>query len=237
MADTQALGGHNGGQYGGGGYSGDPFGLVDVTGQAPGSSRPDEAPARPGHRHDPRIDPPTSADRRRLLRWAALLAFCPVCLGVVVWAAIGMNGSYPTVKPPVPSGWQAVPGIYASFSAPSSWSLQQSMSDSSGDIYYSGPGGGAGESVAEADHQPPHLGPLPAIVGSFLEVPYRVTSVTGARIKNATVAWHYNFSLKGGGTAVGVLAWVKPTQSEIWMIVSPVSATTERALSTLTLAT
>jgi hypothetical protein len=228
MADTQALGGHNGGGH---------FGLADPTAEAPGGFVPGEGPAPPGQRHDPRIDPPTSADRRRLLRWAALLAFCPICLGVVVWAAIGMNGSYPTVKPPVPNGWQAVPGIYASFAAPSSWSLQQSMSDSSGDIYYSGPGGGAGESVTEADHEPPHLGPLPAIVGSFLEVRYRVTSVTGTSVKNATAAWRYDFSLKGGGTAVGVLAWVKPTQSEIWMIVSPVSATTERALSTLTLAT
>jgi hypothetical protein len=192
----------------------------------------------PGQRrHDPRIDPPTRDDRRRLWRWAALLAFCPICLGVVVWAALGMNGSYPTVKPPVPAGWQSVPGVYASFSVPSGWSLKQFMSDASGDIYYSGPGGGVGESVTQADRAPQVHGRLPQVVGTFLGWKYQVSSVSQTKIANATMAWRYRFRLVNGTSSVAVLAWVKPTQSEVWLVASRDSATTEKAISTLTLAT
>ena len=195
------------------------------------------AGAPPGQRrHDPRIDQPTRADRRRLWKWGALLAFCPICLAVVVWAALEMNGSYPTVKPPVPSGWQSVPGIYASYSVPGSWSLKQFLSDASGDVYYSGAGGGVGESVTQADRAPNANGPLPEIVGTFLGWKYRVTSVSPTKIANATMAWRYRFHLVNGTSSVGVLAWVKPTQSEVWLIASKGSATTEKALSTLTLA-
>jgi hypothetical protein len=187
-------------------------------------------------RHDPRIDPPTKADRRRLWRWAALLAFCPICLGVVVWAALGMNGSYPTVKPPVPAGWQSVPGIYASFSVPGGWSLKQFLSDASGDVYYSGAGGGVGESVTQADRAPDANGRLPEIVGTFLGWKYHVSSVVETKLANATRVWRYRFHLANGRSSVGVLAWVKPTQSEVWLVASRDSATTEKALSTLTLA-
>ena len=148
-----------------GGHLGQPgYGQHDgVTNGHPGDGEARDVPPAGGQtllqhtgprRHDPRIDPPTKADRRRLWRWAALLAFCPICLGVVVWAALGMNGSYPTVKPPVPAGWQSVPGIYASFSVPGGWSLKQFLSDASGDVYYSGAGGGVGESVTQADRAP-----------------------------------------------------------------------------------
>jgi hypothetical protein len=187
-------------------------------------------------RHDPRIDQPTKADRRRLWRWAALLAFCPICLGVVVWAALGMNGSYPTVKPPVPAGWQSVPGIYASFSVPGGWSLKQFLSDASGDVYYSGAGGGVGESVTQADRAPDANGRLPEIVGIFLGWKYHVSSVVETKLANATKVWRYRFHLANGRSSVGVLAWVKPTQSEVWLVASRDSATTEKALSTLTLA-
>ena len=190
-----------------------------------------------GRRHDPRIDPPTKQDRRKLWRWVALMAFCPICLGVVVWAAVGMNGSYPTVKPPVPAGWQSVAGIYASFSVPRSWSLKQFMSDAAGDIYYSGPGGGIGESVTQADNAPQAGGRLPAIVGTFLGWKYQVSSFTPMKIANATVAWRYRFHLENGTSTTGVLAWVKPTQSDVWLVASKDSSTTEKAISTLTLAT
>lgn len=187
-------------------------------------------------RHDPRVDPPTREDRRRLWRWVALLAFCPVCLGVVVWAALSLNGSYPTVKPPVPAGWKPVAGVYASFSVPRSWSLKQFMSDSAGDIYYAGPGGGVGESVTQAAKMPAHQGPLPTIVGTFLGGKYQVSNVTLTRVGHATVAWRYQFHLADGTSSTGVLAWVKPTQSEVWLVASRGSATTEKAISTLTLA-
>jgi hypothetical protein len=168
--------------------------------------------------------------------WVALLAFCPICLGVVLWAALGLNGNYPTVQPPVPGGWQAVPGIYASFSVPAAWSLDQEMSDSNGDVYYSGPGGGVGESVAQANAVPSSSGPLPTIVGTFLEAPYQVSSVHKIALEHATVAWRYQFHLADGRSASGVMAWVRPTQSEIWLVFSPVSPTTQKVLSTLTLA-
>ncbi len=187
-------------------------------------------------RHDPRIDPPTREDRRRLWRWVALLAFCPICLGVVVWATLGLNGSYPTVKPPVPAGWQSVPGIYASFSVPGSWSLKQFLSDASGDVFYSGPGGGVGESVTQADRVPQAHGRLPEIVGTFLGWKYQVSSVADAKIANATAAWRYRFHLANGKSSVGLLAWVKPTQSEVWLVATRDSAATEKAISTLTLA-
>jgi hypothetical protein len=189
-----------------------------------------------GRRHDPRIDPPTKADKRRLWKWGALLAFCPICLSVVVWAALEMNGGYPTVKPPVPAGWQAVPGIYASFSVPAGWSLKQFLSDSNGDIYYSGSGEGVGESVTQADHAPSANGPLPEIVGTFLGWKYQVSSVSETKLANATVAWRYRFHLANGVSSVAVRAWVKPTQSEVWLVASRDSNTTEKALSTLTLA-
>ena len=207
--------------------------MVDLTDR--GRSQTAREPGPP-HRHDPRIDPPNQQDHRRKWLWLSLLAFCPICLGVVVWATLDLNGSYPTVKPPVPSGWQAVPGIYASFSVPATWSLNQEMSDSNGDVYYSGAGGGVGESVAQVNSAPDPSGPLPTIVGTFLEAPYRVSSVHKITLEYATLAWRYQFHIADGRTATGVMAWVRPTQSEIWLIVSPVSPTTEKALTTLTLA-
>jgi hypothetical protein len=210
--------------------------------QSPGPVTPVAAPSRPARRpaadywrHDPRLDPPTKKDRRRLLAWVAFLAVTPVCLGVVVWAAVGLNGSYPTVRSAVPSGWQEVPGIYASFSAPKSWSLQQFMSDSAGDIYYSGPGGGVGESVTQASYAP-NPGVVPPIVATFLVDRYQISSRRPFRLRDASEAWEYQFRLTGGGSAIGVLAWVKPTQSVVWLVVSPVSATTEKVLSTLAVA-
>jgi hypothetical protein len=245
MADTRAKGGtgrtgsrppgngrpgHGPGQNGGTGQNGEPAHNGDLSG----------VPVPPGQtvrrRHDPRIDPPTKQDRRKLWRWVALMAFCPICLGVVVWAALGLNGSYPTVKPPVPAGWQSVAGIYASFSVPGSWSLKQFMSDSAGDIYYSGPGGGVGESVTQADKAPHADGPLPTIVGTFLGWKYQVTSLAPTKIANATMAWRYQFHLDNGTSTTGILAWVKPTQSDVWLVASKDSSTTRKAISTLTLA-
>jgi hypothetical protein len=197
---------------------------------------PDTSALAQQRRHDPRIDPPTKADRRRTAWWLGVLAFTPVCLGVLVWATVNWNGSYPTVRPPVPRGWQSVPGIYASFSVPADWSLQQSMSDSAGDIYYSGPAGGLGESVAQADQAPSPGGRLPAIVGTFLEYRYRVSSVTPEKLKNATAAWRYQFRLSNGTDATGLLAWVSTTQSAVWLVASPAGDVADKALSTLTLA-
>jgi hypothetical protein len=147
-----------------------------------------------------------------------------------------MNGSYPTVKPPVPAGWQSVPGIYASFSVPHDWSLKQFLSDGSGDVYYSGAGGGVGESVTQADLAPDPTGPLPDIVRTFLGWKYQVSSVTKTKLANATDAWRYQFRLANGVSSVALRAWVKPTQSEVWLVASRDSAATEKALSTLTLA-
>ncbi|MGH9106724.1 MAG: hypothetical protein ACRDZX_12985, partial [Acidimicrobiales bacterium] len=175
------------------------------------------------------------AGSRRWLGWVAFLCLTPLCLGGVLWAALGLNGSYPTVRPPVPPGWQPVKGIYASFSAPGSWSLQQSLSDSSGDIYYSGPGGSTGESVSQVKSVPlPQK--LPAIVGTFLGSSYKVTSRSAWAPHNATKAWRYTFALSDGRTGIGVLAWVKPTQSQVWLVAVPASPTAEKVLSTLTLA-
>ncbi len=192
--------------------------------------------APPAPRHDPRIDPPTKRDRRRLLGWLALLTLTPICIGVVLWAAIGLNGNYPTVAPPVPRGWQSVAGVYASFSVPHSWSLQQFMSDAAGDVYYAGTSGGAGESVTEADVPPSPRGALPQIVGTFLGAHYRVLSVTAFHLAGAELSWHYQFLLGDGKEGLGTMAWVKTTESEVWLVGLPSSATTERVLSTLTVA-
>jgi len=165
------------------------------------------------------------------------MAISPICLGGVVWAAISLNGSYPTVKPPVPRGWQPVAGIYASFSAPSRWTLQQALSDSAGDIYYSGPGGSAGESVTQAVARPSPSAPLPAILGTFLGDGYKVVSEVPYHLRNATEAWELRFVLPSGAGALGVEAWAGATQSEVWLVVAPVSPLTREVLSTLTLAT
>jgi hypothetical protein len=190
----------------------------------------------PPRRHDPRIDPPTRADRRKAGWWVLVLAFTPICLGVLVWATVNWNGSYPNVKAPVPHGWQAVPGIYASFSVPGNWSLQPFMSDAAADVYYSGPAGGIGESVTQDNNEPSTTGRLPAIVGTFLTDRYSVTSITPFRLRNAAAAWRYQFRLANGTKGTGILAWASATQSEVWLIATPVTATTDRALSTLTLA-
>jgi len=187
-------------------------------------------------RHDPRIDPPTRADRRRTGWWLLVLGFTPICLGVLVWATVNWNGAYPNVKAPVPRGWQAVPGIYASFSVPSDWSLQPFMSDAASDVYYSGRAGGVGESVTQADQEPSATGRLPEIVGSFLTDRYSVTSVTPFKLRNAADAWRYQFRLANGTRATGILAWASATESEVWLVATPVTATTDEALSTLTLA-
>lgn len=186
-------------------------------------------------RHDPRIEPPTKADRRRSFAWVAFLGLTPICIGVVLWAALGLNGGYPTVRPVVPRGWQAVPGIYASFSVPKNWSLNQFMSDAQGDVYYSGRSGAAGESVSE-QRVPPHPGrALPEVVGTFLGGKYEVGSIVTARVHNATSSWYYRFRLPGDQSGIGVLAWVKATQSQVWLVASPDNPVTRRALSTLTL--
>ena len=44
----------------------------------------------------------------------------------------------------------------------------------SADVYYSGPAGGIGESVTQADNKPSPTGHLPAIVGTFLTERYSV---------------------------------------------------------------
>jgi hypothetical protein len=42
--------------------------------------------------------------------------------------------------------------------------------------------------------------------------------------------------LPNGAKGTGILAWASATQSEVWLIATPVTATTDKALSTLTLA-
>lgn len=179
-----------------------------------------------------------SAGRRRkkVLVWAAFLAFSPLCLGVTVWAALSWNGGYPTVKPVVPRGWQAVPGVYASFSVPKGWSLQQDLSDSEGDDYYSGRSGAAAESVTQATTAPLPARRVPAQISNYLGGRYKVASVTPEKLRNADVAWSYKFVLPGAQQALGTLAWVKGTQSEVWLVALPASPTAKAVLATLTLA-
>ncbi len=202
-----------------------------------------EAPAEAGSQArakpedgGPRDGAPTSRGRRRVWLWVALLAFSPACVGVATWAALAWNGSYPTVAAPVPHGWQAVPGVYASFSVPKSWSFQQSLSDSQGDVYYSGPGGAAAQSVTEARRPPAPGRTVPAVVANYLGGSYTVTSVAPYRLHNAGRCWEYRFSLPSHEKALGILAWARKTSSEVWLVAMPASPTTERVLSTLTLA-
>lgn len=197
---------------------------------------PDLRAPGPSRRHDPRVDPPTRSDKRRVWPWVGVLAFSPICLGVMVWAALDLNGGYPTVKPPVPSGWQAVPGIYASISVPKGWSLQQDLSDSNGDIYYSGKSGGVGLSVVEDDKEPSHTGGFPAIVGTFLGRSYHISSVRPISVPHAADAWSYRFALPGGQTGAAILAWAEETQSRVWLVATNLNPTTQRVLTTLTLA-
>lgn len=189
----------------------------------------------PARLHDPRVDPPTRADRRRLRGWIALLSFTPVCLGVVVWATLDLNGGYPTVKPPVPKDWQAVRGIYASISVPKSWQLQQQLSDDNGDIYYSGPGGGVGLSTVEADHLPSHTAGFPTVIKDFLGGDYSVVSISRLSVHSATDAWAYRFEVDGK-RAAAILAWVKPTLTRVWLVATVQTKTTDRVFSTLSLA-
>ena len=195
------------------------------------------APTAPSAADFGRQDAPTRRDRRRQWLWVAFMGFCPLCLGVVVWAALSLNGGYPTVAPPVPKGWQAVAGVYASFSAPKGWTLNETMSDAQGDTYYSGPGGGAGVSVTQADHAPVAATTVPGVVSTFLGGHYRVTSITPRAVRNAAKAWTYRFALSHQKEGLGILAWVKATQSEVWLVALPASPTAEKLLSTLTLAT
>lgn len=187
-------------------------------------------------RPNPRLGPPTRSQRRRSWLWLAFLAICPICVGVVIWAAVSLNGSYPTVKPPVPHGWQAVPGIYSSFSAPRGWSLDQAMSDASGDVYFQGRTGAAGESVTESDHRPSLSAPLSRIVATYVGGHYSRYSVQPYSLKGATVSWLYTFELPTGKRAVAVRAWVKPTLSQIWLIAPADNQLEHRVLQTLAVA-
>jgi hypothetical protein len=193
------------------------------------------AESREGAR--PEIGDHGRANRRRFWAWAAFLAFSPASIGVVVWAALSWNGGYPTVAAPVPRGWQEVPGIYASFSVPKSWSLEEAMSDSNGDVYYSGPGGDAGQSVTQASSAPSPRH-VPAVVQSYLGSSFSISSIDPIKLVNATVAWRYTFRLgpPTAASAVGILAWDRRAESEVWLVASPASAITERVLSTLRLA-
>ena len=207
------------------------------------AGRQAEAPAPAGRQ--PRATPedggrrrgaPTSPGQKKLWLWVALLAFSPVCVGVATWAALAWNGSYPTVAPLVPRGWQPVAGVYASFSVPKNWSFQSSLSDAQGDVYYSGSGGAAAQSVTEARRPPAPGRRVPAVVANYLGGSYTVTSVAPYRLHNAERSWEYRFSLPRHEEALGILAWARKTRSEVWLVVMPASATTERVLSTLTLA-
>jgi hypothetical protein len=177
------------------------------------------------------------AGRRRFWAWAAFLALSPACIGVITWAALSWNGAYPKVAAPVPPGWQEVPGVYASFSVPKSWSLEEAMSDSNGDVYYSGLGGDAGQSVTEASSPPSPLH-LPAVVQSYLGGNLSIASMARVRVKDAALAWRYTFATgpRAPARAVGILAWDKVTQSEVWLVAAPASRLGERVLSTLRLA-
>lgn len=187
---------------------------------APVASLPDQAGAR--------------SNRRRVWAWLAFLALSPICLGIVAWAALRWDGGYPTVASSVPAGWQAVRGVYASFSVPKSWSLQQYMSDAAGDVYYSGPGGSAGESVTQA-MTPPKAGEVPAVVGAFLGGRYRMQSIHRVHLLHADVAWRYTFRTSAR-TGTAISAWDKATQSEVWLVTVPASPTTQKVLATLALA-
>ncbi len=190
----------------------------------------------PARGHDPRVDRPTPSDRRRAWLWLLVLGFSPLCIGVAVWAALDLNAAYPTVAPPVPPGWQAVKGIYASFSVPGPWSLQSALSDEVGDICYTGRGGGAGESVTASARPPSGQAPLPKIVGVFLQEPYRVTSLGPYRLANAAVAWRYRLRLRDGTGAIALHAWARATQTDVWLVAWPSGPTALRVLQTLTLA-
>jgi len=206
-----------------------------LAGDAPAGDRP-SSNGRPQASTGEGASPPTKRHGHGLLMWGAFLAFSPICIGVVVWSALGLNGSYPTVSPPVPRGWQAVPGIYASFSAPRSWSLQQDMSDASDATYYSGTGGSAGESVTQAGTPPARTGPLPAIVATFLGGHATVVSQAPVEVRNAAEAWRYELRLDHGASGLAIQAWVRQTQSDVWLVAVPASPVTARVLSTLTLA-
>jgi hypothetical protein len=124
--------------------------------------------------------------------------------------------------------------VYASFSVPRDWSLQQLLSDADGDVFYGGPGGGAGESVTQADTAPSPVPPLSPIVETFLGGPYRVASVSEFHLAGATLAWHYRFRVAGAKLALGIMAWVRDTESEVWLVALPASPTATEALATLT---
>ncbi len=168
--------------------------------------------------------------------WLALLALSPLCIGLAVWASSSPSRPLPTVEPPVPSGWQAVRGIYASFSVPKGWALENALSDQVGDVYYSGRGGGAGESVTEANHEPSAAATPPVMVRVFLQENYRVAGTASLGLHNAAVAWLYRFRLADGSAAAAVHAWVRSSGTDAWLVVSPVNRTTREVLRTLTLA-
>jgi hypothetical protein len=164
------------------------------------------------------------------------MLFCPLCLGVVVYAAIGTKQApYPEVKPPTPAGWQVETNPYVGLSIPGGWKLNTAFSDENGDSYWAGPGGVAAESVVVTTKQPTEQAKVPEIVGVFLRDSYRVTSVAPTTLANATVAWRYGFVESNGQRAEGIHAWVKDTETEVWFIVTPPNTTTARVLATLTL--
>ena len=101
---------------------------------------------------------------------------------------------------------------------------------------YSGPGGGVGESVTQADRAPKAHGRLPEIVGTFLGWKYQVSSVAGDEDRQChrCLAISVPFGERqivrrrtgvGQTDPIGGLA-----------VPHEISATTEKALSTLTLA-
>ena len=147
------------------------------------------AAAPPGQRrHDPRIDQPTRADRRRLWRWAALLAFCPICLGVVVWAALEHERQLPDRQTAGPVRVAIGPWHLCQFLGARQLVAQAVPERRFGRrLITRAPGGGVGESVTQADRAPTAHGPLPEIVGTFLGWKYQVTSVR--RRRSPTPPW------------------------------------------------
>lgn len=183
-------------------------------------------------------DAARAAAIRRTHRWMVGLGVTPVAI-FAIWALVSIFGgpSEPVVHPlHTPKGYAAVTDAYYGFALPAAWKQNSALSDSSGDFYYNGPGGWAGENESIAKTSPTPSTPVPKGLWAYgVTAPTRFTISDGHRIRvpGTNFAWAVTLTRPGGQRSSAVDVWESNSQTEVWLVVHGSARAERNVLSSL----
>lgn len=169
-------------------------------------------------------------------KWMIVVCATPLVI-VGVAAAVSVFGpAAPTVPVSTPPGYQAISDAYFGYVIPKEWKENDSATTDTGDYYYEGPGGWAGEVLGQRS-DPPVLGEAPpselGVFGAAQAMPFTLTGGRSVTVPGTTVAWSYRMVRNGSVVASVVDAWVAGSSSEVWLAVHADAATTTSVLTSL----